>query len=709
MAMNLTTQASLLATIKDVMSYKGSKTTYQEILDLTDMVKGDIWGCTEVGHLGFFLYNGINWELFGSDSTKAVTLDSEQAITGLKTFDTTPIITNEAKSELEATNLKSVNTVVNNSVGWLIPDGDWTSMYMKWSTDGDRYGGGTLSDVLFLTKEIDVSQSLYVNGQEENVLIPLIYNAGLSNGKLGGPYPGIVVLMPFSMIKPYALPGVDLKMSNMINRPPSSYNQICVDFYKDFPIAVTTDYSIDDVKTWLANKGIANYILIKAYVNNVYAGSNLRFIASTAFWRFTSQSSIFGRGSATVVDMYIEKVGKVPCPIYDITYSPNCWYNSLDYNTVTTLVEMNYTKSDGTQVDVVTSAASKSLRTGNQYQLRMGAGDGVFTPPLISMKDSPLAPDYVTLNTEQTIVGNKFFQVDENADQFVRFYPKPSPINGFNCIGHLSGNFLAGDTNMQRLNIGIPTDNSVGFTSFDGNTRGGVYFEEPNETSGFGVNLNTQITSTTGSNFYGSGFSRIIGPSSQGSAFIGVGTITDTSTYGAFIATSEKLYISLTEDTSTLEINDKAKLEFQRALEIPNTTNLAKLDQSNTFTGENVFTGSVGIQNFIPLTNPTVANPKEWATLVDNDIPTKKQIVDNIQVDTTNFAKLNEANVFDNTVDFMSQAYFSNALQIKDTTTVTELTIEPAANSIIISLSDSATLTLNDRMISELKRILGIS
>lgn len=58
------------------------------------------------------------------------------------------------------------------------------------------------------------------------------------------------------------------------------------------------------------------------------------------------------------------------------------------------------------------------------------------------------------------------------------------------------------------------------------------------------------------------------------------------------------------------------------------TTNLAKLDQSNTFTGENVFTGSVGIQNFIPITNPTVANPKEWATLVDNDIPTKKQIVD---------------------------------------------------------------------------------
>lgn len=95
MAMNLTTQASLLATIKDVMSYKGSKATYQEILDLTDMVKGDIWGCTEVGHLGFFLYNGADWELFGSDSTKAVTLDSEQTITGLKTFDNTVDFTSQ--------------------------------------------------------------------------------------------------------------------------------------------------------------------------------------------------------------------------------------------------------------------------------------------------------------------------------------------------------------------------------------------------------------------------------------------------------------------------------------------------------------------------------------------------------------------------------------------------------------------------------------
>lgn len=650
MAMNLTTQASLLDTIKDVMSYKGSKTTYQEILDLTDMVKGDIWGCTEVGYLGFFLYNGADWELFGSDSTKAVTLDSEQTITGLKTFDTTPIITNEAKSELEATNLKSVNTVVNNSVGWLIPDGDWTSMYMKWSTDGDRYGGGTLSDVYFVTKEVDVNQSLLVNGQEDSILIPLIAGPGLSNGKLGGPHPGIVVLMPVSMIKPYALPGVELKMTNMTKKTPGYYNQICVDFYKEFPYAVSTDYSKDDIKTWLANKGITNYILIVAYVNNVYAGGNARFYANTAFWRFGVSSSIFGRGSATVVDMYIEKVGKVPSPIYDITYSPNCWYNSLDYNTVTTLVEMNYTKSDGTQVDIVTSDSPKSLRTKNQYMLRMGAGDAVFTPPLISMKDSPLAPDYVTLNTEQTIVGNKFFQTDETATSYVRLYPKPTPINGVNCIGHLSGNFLAGDTGNDRLNIYIPTANSIGFTSPNGNTRGGVYFEEPSETSGFGVNINSGITSSTSSNFYGSGFSRIMGVS-QETAFIGVGTITDDNSYGAFIASSSKLGINLTSDTGTLEINDKAKSEFKRVLEIPSLT-----------TGFEM-AGALTCQSTVNLNSDTnVSGP----------------------------------------------IFFTNNIEINDASTG-GLTIQPANNSITINLDDSATLTLNAKMISELKRILGIS
>ena len=327
MAMNLTTQASLLDTIKDVMSYKGTKATYQEILDLTDMVKGDIWGCTEVGHLGFFLYNGTDWELFGSDSTKAVTLDSEQ-----------------------------------------------------------------------------------------------------------------------------------------------------------------------------------------------------------------------------------------------------------------------------------------------------------------------------------TIVGNKFFQTDEAATSYVRLYPKPTPINGINYIGHLSGNFLVGDAGNDRLNICIPTANSIGFTSPDGNTRGGVYFEESSETSGFGVNINSGITSSTNSNFYGSGFSRIMGVS-QETAFIGVGTITDDNSYGAFIASSFKLGINLTSDTSTLEINDKAKSEFKRVLEIPNLT-----------TGFEM-AGALTCQSTVNLNSDTnVSGP----------------------------------------------IFFTNNIEINDTSTG-GLTIQPAANSITINLDDSATLTLSAKMISELKRILGIS
>lgn len=101
-------------------------------------------------------------------------------------------------------------------------------------------------------------------------------------------------------------------------------------------------------------------------------------------------------------------------------------------------------------------------------------------------------------------------------------------------------------------------------------------------------------------------------------------------TGGLNIQTADNSVTMNLADTCALTVENRLKTELQRELEINpvDTSSFAQLTSNNTFTGENVFTGSVGIQNFIPLTNPTVANPKEWATLVDNDIPTKKQIVD---------------------------------------------------------------------------------
>ena len=56
------------------------------------------------------------------------------------------------------------------------------------------------------------------------------------------------------------------------------------------------------------------------------------------------------------------------------------------------------------------------------------------------------------------------------------------------------------------------------------------------------------------------------------------------------------------------------------------TSNLAKLNEANTFTESNTFEGEVTFAN-----TPTITNPTEWASMGDNDIPTKKQIQDNIQ------------------------------------------------------------------------------
>lgn len=52
----------------------------------------------------------------------------------------------------------------------------------------------------------------------------------------------------------------------------------------------------------------------------------------------------------------------------------------------------------------------------------------------------------------------------------------------------------------------------------------------------------------------------------------------------------------------------------------------AELDKANTFTESNTFEGEVTFAN-----TPTITNPTEWASMGDNDIPTKKQIQDNIQ------------------------------------------------------------------------------
>lgn len=82
---------------------------------------------------------------------------------------------------------------------------------------------------------------------------------------------------------------------------------------------------------------------------------------------------------------------------------------------------------------------------------------------------------------------------------------------------------------------------------------------------------------------------------------------------------------------------------------------------------------------------PTIATPTEWATMTDNEVPTKKQILDNVQggtTDTTNLAKLDVGNTFTGTQTFNG--------------------------GVSINLGGTGTLSMDARAISEFKRLLGI-
>ena len=90
----------------------------------------------------------------------------------------------------------------------------------------------------------------------------------------------------------------------------------------------------------------------------------------------------------------------------------------------------------------------------------------------------------VTLDTDQTITGNKFFQEYELSDYFVRLYPTPKqiPVGGDNVtdyIAHLQGSILTGNNdidNPKSLNIGVPYHSPLKFHGYS-QGFGGVEFD----------------------------------------------------------------------------------------------------------------------------------------------------------------------------------------------------------------------------------------
>ena len=310
----------------------------------------------------------------------------------------------------------------------------------------------------------------------------------------------------------------------------------------------------------------------------------------------------------------------------------------------------------------------------------------------------------VTLNTEQTITGNKFFQADENANQFVRFYPTPTQIEGgsSNYVAHMGGYVLIGkDDSMHPNNsliIDIPTQRTLYFTNTSGSRRGSVAFEDSSSLQGFNVSYNSKLLGSSYNTLEGSFFNDTAWAGSGsylGNSCIGVGHITDgNDECGAFIATPYNLYITLADSTSELVLNDKAKSEFQRVLEIPSTST------NNTWTGTQTF------NNITMVNGGSIYKNIQNTLFIDGGRGTSIT-GENVSIYSENGIVSIGANL-SNSVTNIGVA--CETLNIGGSTSTKNLNIGVSYNgNLNITLDSRGTLTMDARAISEFKRVLGIS
>lgn len=379
----------------------------------------------------------------------------------------------------------------------------------------------------------------------------------------------------------------------------------------------------------------------------------------------------------------------------------------------------------------------------------------------------------VTLNTEQTITGNKFFQADENATAFMKFYPTPTQIEGgsnyANYVAHMSGNILVGvddpAQNDNRLVFDIPTTRKVFFTNSSGSPMGGVEFSDSNSSQGFNINYIAKLLNTTDYNSIdGSFFCDNVsdgGTPFRDNSFMGLGEIRDgNNEAGAFIATPYNLYITLADSASQLVLNDKAKSEFQRVLEIPSsgdsipltisnqmatydatTLNSVKWDfGNNTYsifgTGETSFTTKTRTSGNLEKTADVIIGTAGAYAIPDDllhhfglsmkemgQIPIGFSVTSNgnniggLGIGGTTDALVlwggkttagtgaNCISIQPSGISLTGQSARGNA----DVTIAGGGIVFNAPNSLNFNLGNSGTLSMSAKMISELKRLLGIS
>lgn len=92
-----------------------------------------------------------------------------------------------------------------------------------------------------------------------------------------------------------------------------------------------------------------------------------------------------------------------------------------------------------------------------------------------------------------------------------------------------------------------------------------------------------------------------------------------------------------------------AKIEALRAYADDRFSGCAGLDLPNIFSQLNQFKGGIEASNAVFSSTTSIINPTLWKDLKDNDVPTKRQILDNVSFDSavaSGLAYVNKQNVF---------------------------------------------------------------
>lgn len=299
-----------------------------------------------------------------------VTIDTKQTITAAKSFDILPTSKDYPSSPDSLVNRSYVLDLVQP----LLPNSDWQEINLTMTLSGDRYGGGCLSDLnLLIDRPLGATP---IDDERFKYLWALNFTWPANDGQLGVSNGGVSILVTWEELE-------RLTGFTTIEETRASTGLLTTEYQTGF-LTQGSNFNLEDIKNWCNEKGINNYVILITSASNVYGNSTWRYTYNTHA-RWYNQTGYIGAGSPPTFTARFIKVGNLSFGVYDITYSPNVYNNSLDYNTTTTLTKFTYTKLSGVEVNVIDS--SKPLKTGNTYFNKMGETDLVFNSPLIEAKE----------------------------------------------------------------------------------------------------------------------------------------------------------------------------------------------------------------------------------------------------------------------------------------------------------------------------------